>query len=129
MSGYVQIADGHNNTAGYQRFVVDPWTPRIEPGIQRISMAPSFSEHGWRSVELRWTPKIPQRSWQDTVGSILTACGLNNALSNEVTVSLPTNKARLTFQDYNGLALWDEQSDFEREGRELIIRIIDLEAI
>lgn len=122
---HVQIADGHNNTAGYQRFLYDPWTPQLVPGIQRISMTPNFSEDGWRSVELRWLPKVPQ----SVVTDVLSKCGLDSAISNEVTVSLPDNKERTTFNDYNGLALYDEDSEFERSGRPLVIRIINLEAI
>lgn len=122
---YVQIADGHDNTAGYARFLVDPWTPIVQPGIQRVSMSLSVSEDGARSTVLRWLPKVPQ----SVVDDVMSKCGLTSALTNEVTIYLPTNKDRDTWVDYNALAYWDENSEWERKGRPLEVQILFLETV
>lgn len=125
---YVQIADGHDNMAGYQRFLTDPWTPQLVPGIQRISLAGVPSEDGFYTTELRWLPKVPQ----SVVSDVLTKCGLSAAaLSNEVTLYLPTNEDRSTWDDFNATVWWSNKADseFERSGRPLIIGVLALETI
>lgn len=121
----VKIATGHNQAASLVLFKINPWTPRIIPGIQRISMSLKVTEDGARSTELHWTPKVPNSIKVDA----LSKCGLTSVLYANVTIHLPSNKDRISFANYNGVAFYSEDDEFERNGSGFRILIYDLEAI
>lgn len=122
---YVLIATGHNNAAGFVRFKVAPWMPRIVPGVFRVSLSLTAKEDGSRSVDLIWSPKIPNAVKVDA----LTKCGLASTLYANVTVRLPTNKDRTVYSNFNGTAFWNEAEEYERRGSALRILIYNLVAI
>lgn len=122
---YVLIATGHNQAANLARFKVDPWCPRIITGLFRISLSNVVVEDGDRSVALFWAPKVPAAIKIDA----LSRTGLTSAVYANVTVRLPSNKARTTYANYNGIAFHDEADEYERRGSGFQILIFDLEAI
>lgn len=122
---YVLIATGHNNAAGFVRFKVTPWLPRVLPGIQRLSMSRKATEDGKRSAPLFWSPKVPNAIKVDA----LTKCGLTSVLYANVTIRLPSNKDRTVWANYNGVAYYDESDEFERSGSGFSILVFDLTAI
>lgn len=125
MADRVLIADGHNNQAGYAAFAVDPWVPAITPGIRRLSVSGLISEDGHKSAELRWMPKVPN----SVVADARTKAGLTGgAIMNEVTVYLPTNEDRTTWEDFNATAYAPEEDEYERGGwQPFLIRLLFLE--
>lgn len=128
MTERVKIAVGHNNTGGLATFLVDPWTPRLIPGIVRASMSKKISEDGNRSTELRWGPKVPNEVNVD----VRTKAGLTATTISgvNVTVRLPLNTNRDTWANFNGVAFMPEEAEFQRSGWEgLLVRILFLESI
>lgn len=125
-SDYVKIAQNHNNAAALVRFLkFDPWCPRIITGAFRVSLSLKAYEDGNRSTELRFEPKVPNSIKVDA----LSKCGLTSAIYANVTVRLPSNKDRSVFSNYNGIAFYAEEDEYERRGSGFRILIYDLEAI
>lgn len=127
MADWIKVATGHNQAANLAAFLVEPWLPRIEPGIVRIAMSGKITEDGNKSAILRWHPKVPQSVKTDA----LTRCGLLSATYALVTVHLPGNRDRTTFTNWNATAFLDESADqFRHRGWEgFEIQLLFLEAI
>lgn len=129
MADQTKVATGHNNTAGYVTFTMaeSPWIARINFGIIRLAMSEIALEDGDRWAEFRWLPKVPDSINQ----SVRSKFGLTGyTLSANVTVHLPTNAARSTFADFNGLAVLDNSAEYERKGWSgLVIAVLFLDAI
>lgn len=124
-SYYVQVATGHDNTASYTRFLYDPLVRRIETGILRFSVSGLVGEDGERSCVLEWVPEVPNAARTDA----MTKLGLATATLSPITISLPTNKDRSAYQDYNASAVWFEEDDYEGGGGPLRVRVLYLESI
>lgn len=113
MTNRIKIATGYDNTAGYQYFTVDPWMPRLAPGIRRVSLSMKVSEDGYKSFVLHWEPKVPDSVNQD----VRTKTGLTaGVVGAAVTIYLPTNENRNTWDDYNAYVTMPDEAEYERRG-------------
>lgn len=121
----IKIAQGHNNAAGLAAFTLEPWLPRIIPGIYSVSLSEVVFEDANRSADLIWGPKVPN----SIKVSVLSACGLTSAVYATVTARLPSNKNRTTYSNYNAVAWYDEEDEFERRGSGFRIRLLFLRGI
>lgn len=125
MAEYTKIAQNHNNAAGLARFDTDPWVARVNPGIFRISLSLKVYQDGDQSVELRWLPKVPNSVKTDA----LSKCGLTSAVYANVTIRLPSNKDRSSYANYNGIATYLQEDEYERRGSGFTILVFNLTAI
>lgn len=122
---YTKIAAGHNQAASLARFRTDPWVPKITTGVFSIALSLKAYEDGSRSVDLIWSPKVPNSIKVDA----LSKCGLTSATYANVTVRLPSNKNRDSYSNYNGIAFYAEEDEYERRGSGFRILVYDLVAI
>lgn len=121
-----KVASGHDNTAGYQTFTVEPHMPRIDPGIFRISNSKSILQDGERSGIWMWGPKVPDSVNQD----VRSKCGLTSAFSALATVRLPTNADRSTWDDFNCTLFLPDEAEFRRLGWEgLVVQLLYLDEV
>lgn len=128
MAEIKKIASGHNNAGGLAAFLVEPWMPQIIPGPLTIGLSGVVSENGWRSAELRWSPKVPNSVKVDALSKagLTTGTVVASAL---VTVRLPSNKDRNSYANYNATAFYDQSDEYERKGSGFKITLLNLQEI
>lgn len=128
MAEVKKIATGHNNASNLVAFLVEPWLPQIIPGPLTIGLSGVVSENGWRSAELRWSPKVPNHVKVDALNKAGLSSGATVA-SALVTVRLPSNKDRTSYGNYNATAYYDQSDEFERKGSGFKITLLNLQEI
>ncbi|MFA4973750.1 MAG: hypothetical protein WC683_14155 [bacterium] len=117
-----QVADGHNNAAGYADIDPQPASDGIQTP-RRSYTASGVYDDGRQYIVLRWNVLTDTE-----LTTVLTAFGLADAITNEVTVSVPGEFNR-TFVDKNGTAVRPHSPELGYRDwyNDIEIRVIDLE--
>jgi len=116
------VAVGHDQTT-LQRMEPQPWTDGLQYPEEVYSPSDVY-EAGEAFVVLRFN--APDGV---TLDALYAAFGLTSSKTANVTISLPTNRARSTWADYNGQAIKAQRDTWQnpRYGQvEITVRQLEL---